>query len=136
MNFVETSEVGKIYSNINKLDVRVTRLEEARPYLEDTIKQNTLSNDRLVDTLQEVRIAMEGFNGKIEKLSEDMSETRKEFENASKATNEHIAKVDAKLSSLEDKGKFDIWEYLKKNWLLIGALIGFGALYCAKYFQF
>ena len=140
-------DIGTLYSKVNKLDSRLTKIESTRPFLEEMIERNVASNEKLADTLQEVQISMVKMNEKMDEQSEALKTMKKEFEQANAATNKKIEEVDKKatdgiiqvgerIEEVEEKGKFDIFEFIKKNWPWILVLLGLGIVSISQYFKF
>lgn len=140
-------DIGTLYSKVNKLDARLTKIESTRPFLEEMIERNVASNEKLADTLQEVQISMVKMNEKMDEQSEALKTMKKEFEQANAATNRKIEEVDKKatdgitqvgerIEEVEEKGKFDIFEFIKKNWPWILVLLGLGIMSISQYFKF
>lgn len=140
-------DIGILYSKVNKLDSRLTKIESTRPFLEEMIERNVASNEKLADTLQEVQISMVKMNEKMDEQSEALKTMKKEFEQANAATNRKIEEVDKKatdgiiqvgerIEEVEEKGKFDIFEFIKKNWPWILVLLGLGIMSISQYFKF
>lgn len=140
-------DIGTLYSKVNKLDSRLTKIESTRPFLEDMIERNIASNEKLANTLQEVQISMVKMNEKMDEQSEALRTMRQEFEQANAATNkrieavdkkamEGIAKVSEQVEEVEEKGKFDIYGFIKKNWPWILVLLGLGFMSISQYVKF
>lgn len=140
-------DIGTLYSKVNKLDSRLTKIESTRPFLEEMIERNVASNEKLANTLQEVQISMVKMNEKMDEQSEALKTMKKEFEQANATTNKKIEEVDKKatdgiiqvgerIEEVEEKGKFDIFEFIKKNWPWILVLLGLGIMSISQYFKF
>lgn len=140
-------DIGTLYSKVNKLDSRLTKIESTRPFLEDMIERNIASNEKLANTLQEVQISMVKMNEKMDEQSEALRIMKQEFEQANAATNRKIEEVDKKamdgiakvseqVEEVEEKGKFDIHEFIKKNWPWILVLLGLGFMSISQYVKF
>lgn len=135
----EERDTDILHDKINKLDVRVTKLESTRPYLEEMIDRDIKSNEKLAETLQEVQMSMAKMNTKMDENAKALEEMREQFTESNKATKERIEKINQetivsikavseKVDGLEDKTKFDILDYLKKNWPSILILLGIGGM--------
>lgn len=140
-------DIGTLYSKVNKLDSRLTKIESTRPFLEDMIERNIASNEKLANTLQEVQISMVKMNEKMDEQSAALKTMKQEFEQANAETNKKIEEVDKKamegiaqvgerVEEVEEKGKFDIYEFIKKNWPWILVLLGFGFMSISQYVKF
>lgn len=129
-------DIGKIYSKLDDHDHRITALESTRPYLQDLIERNINSNEKLSDTMVKIQESMVHLNDKMDKQATDMQTMRSDLERANKATNDKLTTVEAKVSTLEDAGKFDIWAWVKTNWPWMCALCGLGLMYASQYVKF
>lgn len=142
----EEKDIDVLYGKVNKLDVRVTKLESTRPYLEEMIERDIKSNEHLAETLQDVQVSMTKMNTKMDENAKALEEMREQFYEASKATAERIDKIDKdttasikavsqKVDGIEDKTKFDILDYIKKNWPLILILLGIGGMAISSFIK-
>ena len=129
-------DIGKIYNKLDDHDHRITTLESTRPYLQDLIERNINSNEKLSDTMAKIQESMVHLNDKMDKQATDMQTMRSDLERANKATNDKLTTVEAKVSTLEDAGKFDIWAWVKTNWPWICVLCGLGLMYASQYVKF
>lgn len=129
-------DIGKIYNKLDDHDHRITTLESTRPYLQDLIERNINSNEKLSDTMSKIQESMIHLNDKMDKQATDMQTMRGDLEKANKATNDKLTIVAAKVSTLEDAGKFDIWVWVKTNWPWICVLCGLGLMYASQYVKF
>lgn len=129
-------DIGKIYNKLDDHDHRITTLESTRPYLQDLIERNINSNEKLSDTMAKIQESMIHLNDKMDKQATDMQTMRSDLERANKATNDKLTTVEAKVSTLEDAGKFDIWAWVKTNWPWICVLCGLGLMYASQYVKF
>lgn len=113
-----------MWSRINGLDKRVTSLEDTRPYLEDMIKRNIESNDKLAETLQDMKVFMQKTNDALEVQSEKIEQMGNSIDGIKK-----------RMDTVEENSKFDIMLYIKKNlpWIII--LMGIGMAYASKFFK-
>ena len=126
-------ETSKIYAKLDDHDHRLTKLESTRPFLQDLIQRSVKSNEILTQTMQDVQMSMVKLNDKIDEQVKEMKEMKSDFEAANKATADKLTAVEAKVSILEDVGKFNIWEYLKNNFPWIVVILGMGVLYASQY---
>jgi uncharacterized coiled-coil protein SlyX len=133
---MEDKELDGVYGRINKIDSRVTKLETSYPFLEDLIERSTKTNEKLSETMQEVQISMSKLNDKLDYQSDALKAMKEESEEANKKMNEHISQVAQKVEKIEDKGKFDIWQWLKSNFPWIVALVGLGAYSVSQFVKF
>lgn len=121
----EEKDIDTLYRKINKLDSRMTEIEATRPFLKEMIERNIESNEKLSSTLQEVQMSMVNLNHEMKEQSEAMISMKKEFSD-----------VKAKVESIEEKGKFDIYSFIKSNWPWIMILLGIGFYSISKFVKF
>lgn len=133
---MEDKELDSVYGRINKLDSRVTKLETSYPFLEDLIERSTKINEKLSETMQEVQISMSKMNQKMDAQAEALTSMKIASEEANKKMNEHISQVANKVEKIEDKGKFDIWQWLKTNFPWIVILVGLGIYSASQFVKF
>lgn len=131
-----SDDISILYGKVNKLSERVTEIEVTRPFLQEMIDRNIASNERLAETLNDVRLTMAHMNDKMDEQSATIQTMKEEFEESNRKTNERIGEVDRKIESLEEKGKFDIIGMLKVNFPWIVVILGLGIAYASQYFKF
>ena len=131
-----SDDISILYGKVNKLSERVTEIEVTRPFLQEMIDRNIASNERLAETLNDVRLTMAHMNDKMDEQSATIKTMKKEFEESNRKTNERIGEVNIKIESLEEKGKFDIISMLKVNFPWIVIILGLGIAYASQYFKF
>lgn len=129
-------DIQNICEKINNIDVRLAKMESTRPFLEDMIERNIVTNEKLAETLQDVQLSMVSLNEKMKEQSEAIDLIRNEFSDVSQEIDDRITKIDYKVEKVKDKGKFDILGYLQHQWPTIVILIGAGSLYLSKYIKF
>lgn len=126
-------DIDNLYSKVNKLDARMTEIEATRPFLKEMIERNISSNEKLSETLHEVQATMISMNDKMDAQSIAMDAMKEDFAKANADTNSRISEIDKKVEIIEEKGKFDIWIYLKQNWPWILIVIGLCVNAVAKF---
>ena len=128
-------DIDAIYKRLNNIDKRLIEIESTRPFLKEMVDRNVSVCELLGETMQEVQYSMLALNEKMELQSTSIKEIREEFNILSDRTNDKIDEVSNKIQLVEDKGKFDILQYIKNNWPLILVLIGLGGAYIAKFIK-
>jgi hypothetical protein len=128
-------DIDAIYKRLNNIDKRLVEIESTRPFLKEMVDRNVSVCELLGETMQEVQYSMRVLNEKMEFQSTSIKEIREEFNILSDRTNDKIDEVSNKIQLVEDKGKFDILQYIKNNWPLILVLIGLGGAYIAKFIK-
>lgn len=127
--------IDAIYKRLNNIDKRLVEIESTRSFLKEMVDRNVSICELLGETMQEVQYSMRVLNEKMELQSTAIKEIREEFNILSDRTNDKIDEVSNKIQLVEDKGKFDILQYIKNNWPLILVLIGLGGAYIAKFIK-
>lgn len=128
-------DIDAIYKRLNNIDKRLIEIESTRPFLKEMVDRNVSVCELLGETMQEVQYSMRALNEEMELQSTSIKEIREEFNILSDRTNDKIDEVSNKIQLVEDKGKFDILQYIKNNWPLILVLIGLGGAYIAKFIK-
>ena len=128
-------DIDAIYKRLNNIDKRLVEIESTRPFLKEMVDRNVSVCELLSKTMQEIQFSMQALNKKMETQSTSIKEIREEFNILSDRTNDKIDEVSNKIQLVEDKGKFDILQYIKNNWPLILVLIGLGGAYIAKFIK-
>lgn len=128
-------DIDAIYKRLNNIDKRLVEIESTRPFLKEMVDRNVSVCELLGETMQEMQYSMWALNEKMEFQSTSIKEIREEFNILSDRTNDKIDEVSNKIQLVEDKGKFDILQYIKNNWPLILVLIGLGGAYIAKFIK-
>lgn len=128
-------DIDAIYKRLNNIDKRLVEIESTRPFLKEMMDRNVSICELLGETMQEVQYSMRALNEEMELQSTSIKEIREEFNILSDRTNDKIDEISNKIQLVEDKGKFDILQYIKNNWPLILVLIGLGGAYIAKFIK-
>lgn len=129
-------DIGKIFGRLDDHDHRITQLESTRPFLQDLIARSVKSNEVLAKTMQDVQMSMVKLNDKMDAQAEEIKEMKQASEMANAAVNTKLTTVETKVSRLEDAGKFDIREWVKKNWPWLCVLAGLGMMWASQYVKF
>lgn len=129
-------DIGKIYGRLDDYDRRITTLESTRPFLKDLIDRSIKSNEVLTETMKDVQMSMVKLNAKMDSQAEEIKSMKTDSEAANKHMSEKLAAVETKVSMLDESGKFDIREWVKKNWPWLCILAGLGMMYASQYVKF
>jgi len=129
-------DVGKIYDRLDDHDHRITQLESTRPFLQDLIARSVKSNETLAETMKDVQMSMVKLNAKLDDQSKEIKAMKQASETANAAVNTKLTVVETKVSQLEDAGKFDIREWVKKNWPWLCVMAGLGIMWASQYVKF
>lgn len=129
-------DIGKIYGRLDDHDHRITALESTRPFLQDLIARSVKSNEALAETMKDVQLSMVKLNDKMDAQAEEIKEMKQASETANAAVNTKLTAVETKVSALEDAGKFDIRDWVKKNWPWLCVMAGLGMMWASQYVKF
>lgn len=129
-------DIGKIYGRLDDHDHRITQLESTRPFLQDLIARSVKSNETLAETMKDVQMSMVKLNAKLDDQSKEIKAMKQASETANAAVNTKLTVVETKVSQLEDAGKFDIREWVKKNWPWLCVMAGLGMMWASQYVKF
>lgn len=129
-------DIGKIYGRLDDHDRRITALESTRPFLQDLIARSVKSNEVLAQTMQDVQLSMVKLNNKMDAQAEEIKSMKTSSEMANRNMNAKLTAVETKVSALEDAGKFDIREWVKRNWPWLCVMAGLGMMYASQYVKF
>lgn len=129
-------DIGILYSKIAKLDARTSKLEASQPFLEEMLERNTSSNEKLAESLQSIQVSMATINEHMAEQSKTIETMKQESVKANHELNERIGLLDKKIVEIDERGKFDIISYLKKEWPWIVTVLGLGAAYASQFVKF
>ena len=129
-------EIGKIYGRIDDHDRRITQLESIRPFLQDLINRSVESNEELAKTMKDVQMSMVNLNAKLDAQAREINEMRVNSEAANRSVNSKLSAVESKISSIDDAGKFDIREWVKRNWPWLCVTAGLAMMYASQFVKF
>lgn len=113
-----------MWSRVNKIDGRVTKLEESRVYMEEMIKRSVESNEKLAGALTDMAVFMQKTNDTL-----DMQSSR------IKSIGESVDNMSKRMDEVEEKSKFDMLDYFRKNLPWIIMILGLGMAYASKFFK-
>lgn len=107
----------EIEERVSQVENRLVKVETELPHLRESLDRNTKSNEKMVDVLDSLEKTMLQINYKTDTQENEIKENKQEISN-----------VKQKVEQLEEKGKFDISNWIKANWpwLLITATLGIG----------
>ena len=109
--------MAELEERVGKVENRLTRIETEIPHLKESIDKNTQSHEKMIEALNNLGKTMENINFTTNAQQKEITENKEE-----------IGKVKIKVEELEEKGKFDISNWIKSNWpwLLITATLAIG----------
>lgn len=129
-------DINTLFGKVAKLDQRVTKIEATQPFLTEILEKNVKTNERLAETLQEIRLSMVSMNDKIDAQATAIENMKHDFDEADKKTDERIKSVVQKVEAINLEGQFNIREFLKKNFIWLAITVGLGVAYLSTFISF
>lgn len=129
-------DINTLFGKVAKLDQRVTKIEATQPFLTEILEKNVETNERLAETLQEIRLSMVSMNDKIDAQATAIENMKHDFDEADKKTDERIKSVVQKVETINLEGQFNIREFLKKNFIWLAITVGLGVAYLSTFISF
>ena len=129
-------DINALFGKVTKLDQRVTKIEATQPFLTEILEKNVQTNERLAETLQEIRLSMVSMNDKIDAQATAIENMKHDFDEADKKTDERIKSVVQKVETINLEGQFNIREFLKKNFIWLAITVGLGVAYFSTFISF
>lgn len=129
-------DINSLFGEVAKLDQRVTKIEATQPFLTEILEKNVKTNERLAETLQEIRLSMVSMNDKIDAQATAIENMKHDFDEADKKTDERIKSVVQKVETINLEGQFNIREFLKKNFIWLAITVGLGVAYLSTFISF
>ena len=129
-------DINTLFGEVAKLDQRVTKIEATQPFLTEILEKNVETNERLAETLHEIRLSMVSMNDKIDALATAIENMKHDFDEADKKTDERIKSVVQKVETINLEGQFNIREFLKKNFIWLAITVGLGVAYLSTFINF
>ena len=129
-------DINTLFGEVAKLDQRVTKIEATQPFLTEILEKNVKTNERLAETLHEIRLSMVTMNDKIDAQATAIENMKHDLDEADKKTDERIKSVVQKVETINLEGQFNIREFLKKNFIWLAITIGLGVAYLSTFISF
>ena len=129
-------DINALFGEVAKLDQRVTKIEATQPFLTEILEKNVKTNERLAETLQEIRLSMVSMNYKIDAQATAIENMKHDLDEADKKTDERIKSVVQKVETINLEGQFNIREFLKKNFIWLAITVGLGVAYLSTFISF
>ncbi len=129
-------DINTLFGEVAKLDQRVTKIEATQPFLTEILEKNVKTNERLAETLHEIRLSMVSMNDKIDAQATAIENMKHDFDEADKKTDERIKSVVQKVETINLEGQFNIREFLKKNFIWLAITVGLGVAYFSTFISF
>ena len=129
-------DINTLFGKVAKLDQRVTKIEATQPFLTEILEKNVKTNERLAETLHEIRLSMVSMNDKIDAQATAIENMKHDFDEADKKTDERIKSVVQKVETINLEGQFNIREFWKKNFIWLAITVGLGVAYLSTFISF
>ena len=129
-------DINTLFGEVAKLDQRVTKIEATQPFLTEILEKNVKTNERLAETLHEIRLSMVSMNDKIDAQATAIENMKHDFDEADKKTDERIKSVVQKVETINLEGQFNSREFLKKNFIWLAITVGLGVAYFSTFISF
>ena len=129
-------DINTLFGEVAKLDQRVTKIEATQPFLTEILEKNVKTNERLAETLHEIRLSMVSMNDKIDAQATAIENMKHDFDEADRKTDERIKSVVQKVETINLEGQFNIREFLKKNFIWLAITVGLGVAYLSTFINF
>ena len=129
-------DINTLFGKVAKLDQRVTKIEATQPFLTEILEKNVKTNERLAETLHEIRLSMVTMNDKIDAQATAIENMKHDLDEADKKTDERIKSVVQKVETINLEGQFNIREFLKKNFIWLAITVGLGVAYFSTFISF
>lgn len=129
-------DINTLFGKVAKLDQRVTKIEATQPFLTEILEKNVKTNERLAETLHEIRLSMVSMNDKIDAQATAIENMKHDFDEADRKTDERIKSVVQKVETINLEGQFNIREFLKKNFIWLAITVGLGVAYLSTFISF
>lgn len=129
-------DINTLFGEVAKLDQRVTKIEATQPFLTEILEKNVKTNERLAETLHEIRLSMVSMNDKIDAQATAIENMKHDFDEADKKTDERIKSVVQKVETINLEGQFNIREFLKKNFIWLAITVGLSVAYLSTFISF
>ena len=129
-------DINALFGEVAKLDQRVTKIEATQPFLTEILEKNVKTNERLAETLHEIRLSMVSMNDKIDAQATAIENMKHDLDEADKKTDERIKSVVQKVETINLEGQFNIREFLKKNFIWLAITVGLGVAYLSTFISF
>ena len=105
------------------LEFRVKQAEKKIELIDHQLtnldKNEAVFNQRIADALENLS-ALPNAIDRLNKSTTEMKFRMEKIQNELTKNTQKVDRLENKLEAIEEKGKFDIWGWIKSNWLLIG----------------
>lgn len=105
------------------LEFRVKQAEKKIELIDHQLtnldKNEAVFNQRIADALENLS-ALPNAIDRLNKSTTEMKFSMEKMQNELTKNTQKVDRLENKLEAIEEKGKFDIWGWIKSNWLLIG----------------
>jgi len=129
-------EIRELKGDIKTLQADVAEIKGTQPLLKDMFERNITVQEKLTETLHEVEKSMVSINDKVDAQSKDITSIKEEMDETTNRINHKINKVEDKIRTVDEEGKFNIRKFFQNYFPWIVVLVGIGAHFASKLFNF
>lgn len=130
------AEIRELKGDIKTLQADVAEIKGTQPLLKDMFERNITVQEKLTETLHEVEKSMVSINDKVDAQSKDIASIKDEMDETTNRINHKINKVEDRIKTVDEEGKFNIRKFFQNYFPWIVVLVGIGAHFASKLFNF
>lgn len=121
-------EFNEIKDKLNKHDADINQLKIDMALNTDLTRRAVSSGEELNKTMRSFEITMVQISNHLAKSDERDEEMKKSIDKI----DSKVEKLNNKVEMIEDKGQFDIMEWIKKNFITLAIIVTLAGLYISK----
>ena len=129
-------EIKEIKGDIKTLQSDVAEIKGTQPLLREMFERNIKVQEKLTETLHEVEKSMVSLNDKVDMQSKDIALIKTEMDDTTERIDDKIVAVESRLDVVDEEGKLNIRKFFQNYFPWIVVLLGIGAHYASKIFNF
>lgn len=130
------AEIKELKGDIKTLQADVAEIKGTQPLLKNMFERNITVQEKLTETLHEVEKSMVSINEKVDAQSKDITSIKEEMDETTNKINHKINKVEDRIRTVDEEGKFNIRKFFQNYFPWIVVLVGIGAHFASKLFNF
>lgn len=130
------AEIRELKGDIKTLQADVAEIKGTQPLLKNMFERNITVQEKLTETLHEVEKSMVSINDKVDAQSKDITSIKEEMDETTNRINHKINKVEDRIRTVDEEGKFNIRKFFQNYFPWIVVLVGIGAHFASKLFNF
>lgn len=130
------AEIRELKGDIKTLQTDVAEIKGTQPLLKNMFERNITVQEKLTETLHEVEKSMVSINDKVDAQSKDIASIKNEMDETTDRINHKINKVEDRIRTVDEEGKFNIRKFFQNYFPWIVVLVGIGAHFASELFNF